>query len=208
MRFGKKRLLVGASVLAGLGGAAALVAGTTFGLFSTSQTGTTNSFSSGTVTLTNPVSVKCTVGPMEPGDSSTGYGSGSGTDSACTFTVTYTGTLGAFIGVSTTVTGTLYATGNAKSLRFKITDTASTSYTTTGNINTNSSSPLYVNDTLAGTHQHKFTVNYELPATATNLFQGKTTTLTLTVHAVQDSNNGTGCTTAKGAECATVSHWS
>ena len=213
MKLSRKRLLVAAGALTALGAATTLVAGVTFGLFSASVPQTPgNTFTAGTVTLTQTASATCTIAAMEPGDASTGFTT-PGTDTPCTFTVSYTGTLGAFIGlgvVATPATGGLY-TGIATGLQFLITDGAGTSYTTGGVIHTNTATPLdplFTHDDAAGTTTHTFTVNYQLPSTAPNSEQGLSTTLTLTAYAVQDSNNGTSTGCTLGQECSTITAWS
>jgi hypothetical protein len=208
--FSKKRLLAAAGAITALGAAATLVTGITFGLFSANAGPQTNTFTAGTVTFGAPVSVPCTIGPMEAGDASTGYTPGPGTDAPCTFTVSYTGNLGAFIGLglqTTPASGGLY-NGTATGLQFLITDNNSTAYTTTGAIHTNTTtplSPLFVHQD-TGSTSHTFTVNYGLPLTATN--QGLSTTLTLTVYAVQASNNGSSSSCTAGIQCATITAWS
>jgi hypothetical protein len=214
-----------ASGITAIAAVGTLVAGLTFGIFSAVSPSQTNTFTAGTVTLGAPTSVVCNVGgatgptdpAMEAGDTSTGFTlfTPAGTDHPCQFTITYTGTIGAFIGVtlttSTTTTPGLYNPPPATNggLQFQIADANGTSYTdTTGLIHTNTSTPLaplFVGDEAAGAINH-FTVNYGLPLSTTNTYQGTNTTLTLTVYAVQDSNNGTACTT-KGVQCATITTW-
>jgi hypothetical protein len=55
---------------------------------------------------------------------------------------------------------------------------------------------------------HTITVNYALPTASPNSYQGLSTTLTLTVHAVQSSNNAFvgGCTV--GNTCGVAANWS
>jgi hypothetical protein len=221
MRLSRKRLLMAAGGITAVGAAATLVAGVTFGLFSAKATQAPgNTFTAGTVTLAinQPASASCAIGPMEAGDQSTGFTPANpaenpaATDAPCTFAVNYSGTLGAFIGVGlavTPATGGLYD-GTGTGLQFQISD-GTHSYTTNGLINTNSStSPLYVSTDPGGTTTtpHTFTVNYALPQGATNAYQGLSTTLTITVYAVQASNNGTatGCTV--GSACASITAWS
>jgi hypothetical protein len=206
MRFGKKRLLVGASVLAGLGGAAALVAGTTFGLFSGSAPGSANSFHSGTVSLaaTATATIKCTVTNMVPGDESTGYtpsaadNTQSPKDTTCVAAFTYTGSVPAYIGVSSAASGTL-------PLLWEINATSTTQpgpFASAGVINTNTATdPLYVAKATGGTtHTYKIYVDYLLPRTDTTQ-SANSATLTLTLHAVQSGNNGTGATCHAGSQC-------
>jgi hypothetical protein len=217
MRLSRKRLLIAAGGTTAVGAAATLVAGVTFGLFSATVAQTPgNTFTAGTVTLAQTASANCTIGPLEAGDQSSGFTPANpaetGTPTApCTFTVNYTGSLPAFIGVglaTTPPTGGLYD-GTANGLQFQITDGSGTQYTTAGAINTNTAtSPLYVSTDPGGTTGHTFTVNYALPEGATNAYQGLSTTLTITVYAVQVASNGntTGCTA--GSQCAGITHWS
>lgn len=212
MRFSRRRLFVAASGFTAIAAAATLVTGVTFGLFSANvPQAPSDTFTAGTVTLTQTAVAACTVTAMEPGDASSGW-STPGTDTPCTFTVNYSGTLGAFIGLSvqaTPATGGLYD-GTATGMQFAITDAAGTTYTAGGVINTNTTTPLdplFVADD-TGTTTHTFTVNYELPATAPNSSQGLSTTLNLTAYAVQNSNNGTSTGCTAGHECPTITAWS
>jgi hypothetical protein len=222
----KKRLVLGAAAVATVGAVATLVAGVTFGIFSATPVGSgSNLFTAGTVSIGTPASTTCTIGPIEPGDSTTGWSladeEGSQNKTPCTFQVTYTGTLGAFVGLVATTGGTGLWTGTALStppatngatagLQIAITDGNSTSYTTTADVLNDSGGavgdPLYVGDE-AGGAVNTFTVNYLLPLETANALQGKTLTLTFTLYAVQDSNNGTGCAT-KGVQCGTITAWS
>jgi hypothetical protein len=199
-----------AAALATIASIVALAAGVTFGLFSAATTPQDNSFTSGTVSLGTPVSVPCTVNNMVPGDDSTGYtpdttGRTNAQTAACTFTVTYSGNVDAYIGLGLSASGGLYD-GTANGLQFQVSD-GTTSYTTGGVINTNTSSdPLFVSKDSSGAAAHTFTVNYALPRSAGNTYQNMSTTLTLTVYAVQAGNNGNGSCTA-GQQCANVTSW-
>jgi hypothetical protein len=209
----KKRLALGAGAVATVGAVATLVAGVTFGLFSATQTGSTNTFTAGTVTLTNPVNVSCTVGPMAPGDSSAGYtpvpaGQTDPQTAACTFAVTYGGNLPAYLGVDAAVGGTSLYDGTGSGLQFQISD-GPTSYATGGVLN--GTSDLLVSttpDAASSSTLHTLTVNYALPTASPNSYQGKSTTLTLTIHAVQSGNNNFvgGCTA--GHTCGVAANWS
>jgi hypothetical protein len=210
----KKRLALGAGAVATVGAVATLVAGVTFGFFSSSQTAAPSTFTAGTVTLLNPVSAACNVSPMVPGDSSTGYnpapaGQTDTPTAACTFDVDYVGTAPAYVAVDLSTSSTSLAPlydGTSNGLQFQIKDNAGGSYTTTGVLNGGTN--LFVAKDPAGTTHHTITVNYALPTTAGNSYQGLNTTLHMTVHAVQAGNNGntTGC--AAGAVCTGISTWS
>jgi len=215
MKLGKKRLLIAASGVTAIGAAATLVAGVTFGLFSSSVSPSDgpNSFTAGTVTLAQTATASCTIGPMNPGDSSTGWAGNpvaKQTDSPtapCTFSVNYVGTVGAYIGLGLVTAGTGLYDGTGSGLQFQVTDVPAAAYSPGGVINTNSAaSPLYVSNDPSGTTGHTFTVNYALPRSSPNSYQGKSTTLTMTVYAVQDSNNGTAATCVAGSQCASAAN--
>jgi len=211
----KKRLFIGAGALTTVAAATTLVAGVTFGFFSASTSSTASTFTSGTVSIGSPAvtDTNCVITNMVPGDSSSGYGSGSGADAQCVFSVKYTGSAPAYIGLGTTLSGSLTL---ASALQWKITDGGAHTYTTSGAINTNAvGDPLYVaadNGTVAtGQKTYTFTVDYLLPSSVTD--QTLTTaSLGLTVYAVQSGNNGTGAACTVGAECTTgptgIPNWS
>jgi len=207
---GKRRLLLAASALAGVGAVAAIVAGVTFGLFSSSQSSGANSFAAGTVSVGNPTSTTCTVTNMVAGDESTGYAPGLAgntqavKDATCTFQVQYGGSAPAFIGLKLSVGGTGLYDGSVTGLQFQVSD-GSASYTTGGALNS-TSQELYVG-TDSGSTTHTFTVNYALPTNAGNAYQGKNTTLTLEVDAVQAGNNGTASGCTAGSVCNSITAW-
>jgi hypothetical protein len=102
----RKRLaLVGGAVTTVAAGAA-LIAGATFGFFSSSGTaGGNNTFTAGTVFVDKDSTsqITCIVGPMSPGDTQS---SGAGQDGACEYDIVYTGNVNAFLGLDVVVTGT------------------------------------------------------------------------------------------------------
>ena len=214
MHVSRKRLLLSAGGITAVGAAATLVLGATLGLFTGSQTSNSLAFTAGTVTVGTPVTSSCTIGPLVPLDSSnhwpgnpiTGQTDTQGTQ--CTFSVNYVGTVPAFVGVYATVTGTNLYDGTANGLQLAIADGGSHSYTTSGAIHTNSQSdPMYVATDSAGTTSHSFTVDWFLPNSATaNSYQGLTSTITLTVEAVQTGNNAGTCATV-GSQCGTNPSW-
>jgi len=182
----KKRLILGAGVLATVGAVSTLTAGVTFGLFSASATPQANTFTTGTVTLSQDASGACAVTNAVPGDSGT-----------CTLSVTYTGSASAFIGLDTATSGSLAATGG---IVFAIHDQVGTTYPS-------STTNLYVG-TETGTTVNTFTVDWTLPATADNTFESTSATLTLAVHAVQSANNGSTSACSVGVVCPTIKSWS
>lgn len=108
-RFTRKQQLTAAGFVATLLAVMSLVTGITFGLFSTTTTGQTNTFTTGNVTvgLGSGTSVVCSVTNLAPGDSSTGYPSGSGVADQsfqqCKYFVTYTGSAPAYLAVNVAV---------------------------------------------------------------------------------------------------------
>jgi len=238
----KKRLALGAGALASVGAVATLVAGVTFGLFSaTPVSSSANTFATGTVSTTSgPTSTVCQVTNMVPGDESAKYagitndGSASnnqGTkDATCEFQVQYTGSVPAYIGLGTSITGNLPLNWEITSAESAYTATTPTeasqpgAYTTntqtsavpptvltTSVPNTNTAGdPLYVaadtgNATAAHGNLYTFWVDYQLPTSYTA--QTNTgSSLTLTVYAVQSGNNAQTCT--QGTQCSGTPAWS
>jgi len=153
---------------------------------------------------------------MVPLDSSVGWagnpvaGQTDTPTAACTFTVQNTSDVPAYIGLQLDASGgTNLYDATANGLQFQVSD-GTTSYTTSGILNDSgglSTNPLYVGkDTAGGTHT--FTVNYFMPNSATaNNYQGKTTTLKLTVYAVQAGNNGSAGTPGFNTNAGLIS-WS
>jgi hypothetical protein len=202
---GKKRLALAAGSVTAAGAVATLVAGTTFGLFAASDPLSDSSFTAGTVSLDNTASAVCDVSPMVPGDSSSGY---SPTPDAqtdpqtdpCTFTVAYTGSAPAWVALDLTEVATGLYDGTADGLQFQISD-GTVSYTTDGVLN--GTNLLISTSALTNGDARTFTVNYALPRTSGNDYQGLSAELQMTVHAVQAGNNAlpVSCTTA-GSPCA------
>ncbi len=161
-RFG----LVLASVI-GVGAIAVLVAGTTFALFTSSSSPSSQTFTAGTVKLDNPTSASCTtdVTNMEPGDSGT-----------CDFSVDYDGSLPAYIGA---VLNSSDDTGLLSGLTLTINGDPASATT-----------PVLIGQTYSGTPPYTATLGYTLSPNADNSYQGTAVTLTVTFEAVQCSNNG------------------
>ena len=206
-----------------------LAVGTTSALFSATQSKAADTFAAGTVSvgLSSTPSVACNVTAMMPGDSSAGFGSGSGSLVACSYNVKYTGSAGAWLAVDVAVgTGTpnLF-NGAATGLQFKISINGATStpildgttYKTIGGTATAvvAGTPvanLLINPTAAlatspspAALGDEFTIDvvYALPLTAPNALQGGSATLGLTFHAAQSANNPIGsCVTFR--QCSTV----
>ncbi len=92
----KKRLLLTAGGMTTVAAAGMLVAGTTFGLFSAVSTSQSGTFTAGTVTLSQPAAMTCTIGPLVPGDNT----------GTCAFDVTYGGNVSANLALDVTTAGT------------------------------------------------------------------------------------------------------
>jgi predicted ribosomally synthesized peptide with SipW-like signal peptide len=208
--FAVKRLalLVGA-----MGASAALVSAASFAMFNSTANFQENTFAAGTVQLNNASpTATCNVGPMEPGDSTPAYQSagGNGQDTPCTYSVTYDGSLAAWIGLQiendspNQDIGSSVALENPSdpnALQVSISDTcgntipvpapngeATTTDLILGNPNgscANANSDGSVNDNWSDT----YTVNYYLPLAAGNQYQGGTAEIELDAIAVQASNN-------------------
>ena len=109
----KKRFALGAGAIATVGAMATLVAGVTFGLFSATTAGQTNTFTAGNVSLTQALTKSCVVTHLSPGDG-TVAGGGTVNNSSlngnshvqCVYDVTYTGDVPAYLGLDIEVTGT------------------------------------------------------------------------------------------------------
>jgi predicted ribosomally synthesized peptide with SipW-like signal peptide len=237
MKNKKRGLLLGASAVAGLAAIASLVAGGTFGLFSTSKTGTPNSFTAGKVTVSTGTgtTVKCTITNLLPGTSSKGASLGSKTQTTCKWSVKYTGSVPADVAVNVAVangTNALFTSGSNQGIQFYLkagattllTSTATDTYTPGGGgttyLNSGGSatalpaagvSNLLIANTAPANTAVTFTLDYLVPLGSTNTYNNTTensVTVTLTFHAVQSKNNANTCTV--GRQCTTTGtfHWS
>jgi len=222
MKLTKKRIALAAGLTASIGAVAALAAGTTFGLYSATETGSGNSFTSGTVTVGTgtPTSVTCTITGMVPGDSSAGAPAGSKADTTCTYNVKYTGSASAWLAVDvavsngstalydSTATGLqLYLKDGSSTYLTSTAPTAGTTYKTAAGTATSLPAAgianLLVSTTAATTNTAaSFSLDYALPIASGNTYQSGSATITLTFHAVQSANNPlpATCTTA-GTQC-------
>ena len=229
-RFGVRRLLVAASYAVSLAAVAALVTGATYGFFSATQSSSSNSFTAGNVTLGQSAVQTCAVTGLGPNDASTGWTPG-GTDMQCSFTVTYQGSVPAYLGLDVSIAGTtlgvdptgaltghyLYDSGsNGLQLLIRDQQGSPVTYmtgTTLGGSATSGTSPstadLLVSKTaFTNGGSVTFTVDYSLPSTTTNAYQGAGSSVTLTAHAVQASNNGSTALCTAGQVCAGITSWS
>jgi hypothetical protein len=230
----KKRVVVGAGVFSTLGAVVTLVAGVTFGFFSATMPGQDSTFAAGTVSLDQSAPVACNVARIQPGDSGTCtfYATYNGTvlggaylgvDLAVTNPVAAT-PVQAYapgnVGTTPTAAGGLYD-GTPNGLQVTITDnqTPIVKYmnaTLWNNTSATGTAPL-VNDLLVnntpitGTTPITFTIAWSLPSSANNAYDDAGSTITMLVHAVQASHNGTPASIANctvGDVCSAITHWS
>jgi hypothetical protein len=211
----KKRLAMGAAAATTVGAVATLVAGFSFGLFSGTESSGANTFTAGTVSVGagSPASVTCTISGMVPGDSSAGAPGGSNADSTCTYNVKYTGSAPAWLAVDVAVSNgsTALYDHSANGLQLYLKDgsatyVSGTSFTQQGGtaaaLPAGTTSNLLVSTSAAATGtQVGFNLDYALPAAADNTYQGGSTTVTLTFHAVQSGNNPLPSGCHAGQQC-------
>jgi spore coat-associated protein N len=221
----KKRLAIIVGSVATVGAAATLAGGVTFGLFSASGASGANTFTGGTVTVAagTPASVTCTITTMVPGDSSAGAPIGNKADTACTYNMKYTGSATAYLAVDVAVAniGTALYDGTNTGLQLYLKDgtstyltstapTGGTTFTAQGGTATllpvGTTADLLVSPTPAATNATvSFTLNYAVPIASGNTYQGGSSTVTLTFHAVQAGNNPVTGACLAGQQCLPTS---
>jgi metal-sulfur cluster biosynthetic enzyme len=109
--FAKKRLLIAASGITAIAAAGAMVAGATFGLFSSQAPSTASTFSAGTVTVSNgATSAPCAVTNLVPGDTSA---TNVAPDVPCTFVINDASTVPAYAAVDVFIAATKGTSGVA-----------------------------------------------------------------------------------------------
>ena len=167
------------------GAVTALVGGASFALFSATANNDTNTFAAGTVSFSAPAQDQnCSVGPMAPGDTAT-----------CTYDVTYSGSLNAWLGLNASESGALFGSGGATA---QVTSAPGASNT----LCKAPISPLTIPPSgapitpppdlvceIANGDSVTFTTQVALPIGAGNSFQGTSGTVTLDAVAVQHRNN-------------------
>ena len=201
MKFiGKKRLLAAAGAVTAVAAVATLVAGVTFGLFTSSQT-QTNGFTAGTVTLSQGASSTCTVNSVMPGDGG-----------SCDLATTYAGNsayealdilIATKSGGGTGQTSALYTPAGG-GLSVGISD-GTTTYTVP-TVSTTCPAPYDVggytcyglsNELLRSSGStvasNTFTTTWSLPSGTDNTYQASSAAIVLNAHAVQAANNTIGC---------------
>lgn len=170
----KKRLMLSLMTVALV---ALLASGATFALFTANTTNASNTFTAGTVTLGEPTDALINFGAdagnyIAPGDTNVNAG---------TFAVTYNGNLNAWLGLTTSTSGDIFADPNG--LQLTITDNNGNSYSA------NQANQLIGSTAVTNGTTTTFTVKYTMPSAADNSYQGDTGTLTMSVKAVQANNN-------------------
>lgn len=209
------------ATLTALAAVATMTIGSTFALFSASESSATNSFTTGSVSVgLGSTSVTCDVAAIMPGDSSTNYSGGNNTLTPCTYNVKYTGSASAWLAVDVLVTNgtTALYTGSADGFQLKVATGSGTSmvsgtaYTLLNGSSSSvssgvSASNLLVSTTPAVTNDAvQFSIDYLLPLLAPNALQNGNVTVKLTFHAVQSANQPIGSCVA-GRQCNTIT-WS
>jgi len=209
------KTLLGVAVLALCASTAGVLAArSTLGMFSGSGKGPDNALAAGTVTLTADVTGACTVTSVLPG----------ATPSPCSLTVTYGGSLPAYLGLDVLIEtqagngGTdLYDPGDPSNSGLQVAISSSGSSTVTHTVPTvattcpasaPSSSTCYeLDDEIVDTDafntgdQDTFTTAVRLPADAATGYRGGAAQVILAAHAVQSSDNPVPGGCAAGQPC-------
>lgn len=205
--------------IAGLLAVAAVGTGIgTVALFTDVEVPGANTFESGTVALDlGSATSTCTIPVLVPGDSSTGWGSGSVDRPKCRIELLYTGSATAWLGVDVLVDGAAsnLFTGGADGIQLAlrtgngVTVLNGTTYSDAGGtartlaVGTKvdgillAASPAVTGDTMT------LDLDYLLPTAAPNALQGRSTTVTLTFRAAQASNQPILSCVA-GRQCGTI----
>jgi hypothetical protein len=221
-RHRRRRFVIALAGMSSLGTLAATAVAVTNGLFSDTATSSSNSLTSGTVTVGagTGTTVTCAVTGIVPGDSSTGDASGSKALAECAYSVKYTGSAPAYLGVDVSVTdGTtkLYS-ADANGLQWLVKDASNTyvsgyqysdqaSATQTLTSGTPLTNLLLSTAPAATNHEVLFKVDYLLPASAGNAYQGGQASISLTFHAVQSGNQTLPAACGAGRQCSGLT-WS
>jgi len=210
----KKRLLGLASTVVTLIAASLLVVGITFSLFSASSPSQSDSFASGSVTLTNSAMNSCPITGLLP----TGVAA-----TPCTFNTTYSGSTPAYLATDILIEtqagsgGTpLYQPSDvANDLQVTITSTTpSVTYTvpsvstpcpssaSAGSVCYGLDNELVATTPFAAPSTVGFAVSVSLPTSSSTGYQGGTARVILTTHAVQSAHNTLTCeSTIPGSPC-------
>lgn len=204
--------------LAAIAAAAAVGIGLSSALFSDVEPSSANTFAAATIDVgLGAETVTCTIDDIVPGDSSLGYGSGSSDLATCVYDITYSGSADAWLAVDVVVdngTPGLF-TGGASGLQLQLTGPNDvslidgTSYrsadgsTATLADGTTVSSLLIATEPVAQGDSVQLNLDYLLPLAASNALQAGSSSLTITIHAVQSDNQSLGSCVA-GRQCSSV----
>jgi len=159
--FGKR---IAMSLLA-VGVTALIVSAASFALFTAQTANNDNTFSAGTVTLGSVAGCNNTINNIAPGDSGN-----------FTCTVTYTGSLSAWIGYTAAGSGALMTCDAGNSLQ----------------VSNLTASKMVVGGVAGNGDTRSMTFNWNLPLAAGNSCQGDNAMVTVNFYAVQSANNTTG----------------
>jgi hypothetical protein len=226
-----------AAILASIAAGSTFFAGVTLGLFSSAgHSSGSNTFTAGVVSFGSPVSATCAINPMSPGDASTGW-SPPGSYATCTYKVTYSGNVPAFLGLDVTITGVAGTPvapytgttpsaapglfdGTTNGLQLLVTDTSATNFLNNTTYQNQSGSPVTLSSSSSATDllisrtpitnagTDTVTVNYKLPTAASNAYNSASSTIVLVIHAVQSDHNALPVGCAAGNVCSTSFNWS
>jgi len=166
-----KRLAMSLLAVAAIAG---LVAGGTFALFTANTTNTGNTFTAGTVTLGTVAETLIDVSNIAPGDFDDE-----------TYTVTYVGSLDAWLGIKVSKTGGLLTCDGANSLDFDVLYGSTEFEPPVG------TDPVVVKKVVKD-EPVTFNIHWDLPSAAGNSCQGDAATaasLGIQIFAVQAKNN-------------------
>lgn len=154
-----------------------VVSAATFALFSATTTNVNNTFTAGTVTLGTPATTLVNVTNIAPGDSGSG-----------TYSVEYTGSLGAWLGLDTALSGDLTTCDGGGRFVVNISDGAN-AYSANAANQVIGAVPVSTGTVVT------LTANWALALAAGNDCQADSAQLSMMVHAVQSANNTNGAGT-------------
>lgn len=160
-----------------------VVTAASWALFSATTSNVNNTFTAGTVTLDNPIGFTCSTGTnnIAPGDSG-----------SCSYSVTYTGSLDAWLGIDTALAGGLTTCDGGGHFNVIVSD-GTNAYSASGMNQVVGAAPV------SGGYTLNLTANWSLALAAGNPCQAESATLDLMVHAVQSRNNTNGAGTGPNA---------
>lgn len=150
--------------LAAVSALSILVTGASFALFTAQTQNVNNTFSAGTVTLGSVTAFSCGVSTdnMAPGD-----------NGSCDVSVTYTGSLDAWIGYTASGSGDLFSGSTPMSITYSGAQDGS----------------YYIIGKKSSGETATASIGYNFPLAAGNEYQGKNGAINLSFHAVQAKNN-------------------